>query len=197
MLHCLSKSQVDDIVRRTRIESPPGFDPEELKRDLEAAWDLRTGYADETSKSELTKLRKYADQVSKAATRLVDLLEEFDPSARRMRSSLASSLNVDDVSLTKLHDDLGRLRDRAELLAQRQASMRDVIRLHPNEYFVIQLVRIFERHFQMKATRNRVKDGPLDGPFMRFATAVCPSFGLIVVDETISKAMTAAAGCEF
>ena len=134
MLHCLSKSQVDDIVRRTRIESPPGFDPEELKRDLEAAWDLRTGYADETSKSELTKLRKYADQVSKAATRLVDLLEEFDPSARRMRSSLASSLNVDDVSLTKLHDDLGRLRDRAELLAQRQASMRDVIRLHPNEF---------------------------------------------------------------
>jgi len=55
------------------------------------------------------------------------------------------------------------------------------------------LVKVFEKHFAKQAARTRNSDGQPDSPFVRFVTAVTAELGEPVVDETVSKAMSAVA----
>jgi hypothetical protein len=62
----------------------------------------------------------------------------------------------------------------------------------PNEFFFgFQLPLVFEKHFKRKAGLSRPWEGqgPITGPFIRFAQAVGRALGEEVAAETVAKAM--------
>jgi hypothetical protein len=69
-----------------------------------------------------------------------------------------------------------------------------VVQLSPLYFFLGNgLAGIFEKHFKQPAKRTRSAQHQLEGPFIRFATAVAARLGNPVTSETVSDAMTEAA----
>jgi len=101
------------------------------------------------------------------------------------------------VSLASLTRSLGELLSVAGTIKRRctgPAAFREVLNVRPSFWLIGKdLVNVFEKHFAKQAVRARDPDGQPDSPFVRFVTAVTAELGEPVVDETVSKAMSAVA----
>src|SRR5262245_21441372 len=102
-------------------------------------------------------------------------------------------MDISRISPQRLSDSLAALMTlvaRFRAMHSNPVTLRRALKASPEHWFLgFDLRRIFEKHFQQRATRSRKPDGSR-GPFVCFAIAVSSAQGLHVSDTTISKAMT-------
>src|SRR5262245_30795956 len=190
----ISDAQIASVLQCVgRNEVPDALDREELKKDINAAWDFYRGYKGETSKSGRTKLQKGVNEILEATNEYIGII---DASELDTRKSISRKFPLDE------------LRGQLNLLAQccvalcnahsNPSSMREVIQATPTDYFLgHDLPGIFEKHFKQPANRTRnSREASLEGPFIRFAVAVSTALGRRFAEETVSKAMTKIAQLE-
>jgi hypothetical protein len=173
-------------------DNPGNLDREQLKNDINAAWDFCRGYEAESSKRRRTQLRNYAGKLRKAAQNLSDLLDQSDPAAISLRKRI-----LHRISLNEFREQLHGLVQLSQVLSSAYSgpsSMSRAVHLSPLYVFPGDSLKgIFEGHFKQSAKRSRSAQHQLVGPFIRFAMAVAARLGNPVTGETISDAMTEAA----
>jgi hypothetical protein len=189
----LDDGAVTEILKSVGQNDTPGnLDREQLKNDINAAWDFYRGYGAESSKGRRTQLRNYAGKLRKAGQNLSDLLDQSDPAAISLRKRI-----LHRIPLNEFRERLYGLVQLSQVLSSAYSgpsSMSRVVHLSPLYLFLgDSLTGIFERHFKQSAKRSRSAQHQLEGPFIRFATAVAARLGNPVTGETISDAMTEAA----
>jgi hypothetical protein len=170
-------------------DTPGNLDREQLKTDINAAWDFCRGYEAESSKRRRTQLRNYAGKLRKAAQNLSDLLDQSDSVAISLRKRI-----LHRIPLNEFRERLHGLVQLSQVLSNAYSgtsSMSRVVQFSPLYFFLGDgLKGIFEKHFKQPAKRTRSARHQLEGPFIRFATAVAARLGNPVTGETISDAMT-------
>jgi hypothetical protein len=189
-----------DLILGNVGDVPGTLDKSELRKDILAAWDFYQGYKRDASKGARTERRERATKIAHKASELIHLLN--DPAEDWVRSRIGRLLlrkRREDkkiaslASLTRSLGDLLSVVGAIERQCTGTASFREVLNVRPSFWFIGDgLVNVFEKHFA-KAGRTRNSAGRPDSPFVRFVTAVTAELGEPVVDETVSKAMSAVA----
>jgi hypothetical protein len=182
---------------------PGTLDKSELRKDILAAWDFYQGYKRDASKGARTERRERATKIAHKTSELIHLLN--DPAEDWVRSRIGRLLSLrkrkEDEKIASLASLMRSLGDLLSVVGtiERQctgtASFREVLNDVRPSFWLIgnDLVNVFEKHFAKQAGRTRNSDGQPDSPFVRFVTAVTAELGEPVVDETVSKAMSAVA----
>src|SRR5262249_43328246 len=156
----------------------------------------------EDAKGANTQRREYAEKIGKAAQTLSHLLVDQSLESKYVRRIIARRMAMperkeggNDPSLEALTRSLLKLEFHAQAidrLCSGHSSMREVVGMTPTFWFIgHDLAEIFERHFKKKADRTRIAGAPVSA-FVRFATTVTAELGEPFVDETVSKALSAA-----
>jgi hypothetical protein len=185
----LDDESVAEILKCVGLnDTPRNLDREQLKNDINAALDFFQGYKAESSKSRRTQLRSCAGKFGRAAQNLSDVLDQSD-----LVSTLLQKRISHRICLTEFQKQLHDLVQLCQALSNAYSdasSMSDEIRISPLYLFLgDSLAAIFEKHFKQSAKRTRNSGGQLEGPFIRFATAVTARLGDSITGETVSKAM--------
>jgi len=204
----LDDAGIDRILKN--VGDVPGIlDKSELREDILAAWDFYQGYKRADSKGARTERRDHAIKIAHKTNELIRLLN--DPAGDWVRSRIGRLLSLRErneplrernedeeivslASLTRSLDELLSVVRTIERQCTGTASFREVLNARPSFWLIgNDLVKVFEKHFAKQAARTRNSDGQPDSPFVRFVTAVTAELGEPVVDETVSKAMSAVA----
>jgi hypothetical protein len=186
----LDDEGVTEVLKHVGPNDAPGnLDREELRNEINAAWDFYHGYEAESSKGRRAQLRSYAGKLCRAAQNLSGVLDQSDPLATSLRKRISHRIRLNEFR-ERLHG-LVQLCQVLSTLYNDASSMSDEIGVSPLYLFLgDSLPSTFEKHFKQPAKRTRNAGGHLDGPFIRFATAVTARLGNPVTGETVSKAMT-------
>jgi hypothetical protein len=187
---CLGDEGVAEVLKCVGSNDTPGrLDREELRNDINAALDFYHGYEAESSKGRRTQKRRYAEKLGNAAQELSNALDQSDVVAASLRKRIFHRF-----SLNEFREQLHGVVQMCQVLSNPSdaSSMSDEICVSALYLFLgDSLASIFEKHFKQSAKRNRNAHGQLDGPFVRFATAVVKAAGLSSLGgETVSKAIT-------
>jgi hypothetical protein len=199
----LADDSIDRILGHVGSEHVPStLDRLELQKDILSAWDFYQGFKREDAKRANTQRRKYAEKIRKAAQTLSHLLADQSLESKYVRRIIARRMAMpewneggNDPSLEALTRGLMKLETHAEAIVRQcsgHSSMREVVGMTPTFWFIgHDLAEIFEKHFKKKADQTRIA-GALESAFVRFATTVTAELGEPFVDETMSKALSAA-----
>lgn len=197
----LTDNHIDEILGAVGGDIPAHLDRSDLKADINFSWDFFRRH-ERDGKSGRTRKQKLAREVSLTAKKLAYLLEVCGFEAgfeQRVNRLLVGSVDAVDPPQPLEFASKGTFR--RQLLAleniERVFPLPNVVRelgLTPADWFLgHDLAAIFEGHFRLRAKRERMhgSDGPLCGPWIRFAVATAKCLGTNWTAETVSAAMTA------